>query len=305
MGCFRRTGARRRSAPRSHGQPGTPTRSTGTAITATRHRRRSSCRPRATAGIPTEPSRRPDTATTATGTRATRVRPLRTQASPGPGRYAGSWTLARAGGSRAIRLPTATPGPATSRATGRATRRAGDTASPITPGRATLRPARSRWRTRRPPSRPRNTTARTATGSRGITTSRSATTTARSPTRRRTVTRRTATTRASTTSAARTRSRITTAAARRLGYDPDAYNGSDYSTPGIGGNGYDLAGIIGTSDFEAVGYDEPRLRPACLRRPQVRRGPRLRQLALPVRRHALRRARLRRDQARQPVAAGR
>jgi hypothetical protein len=41
------------------------------------------------------------------------------------------------------------------------------------------------------------------------------------------------------------------------GYDPDAYNGSDYSTPGIGGNGYDLAGIIGTSDFEAVGYDEP------------------------------------------------
>ncbi len=41
------------------------------------------------------------------------------------------------------------------------------------------------------------------------------------------------------------------------GYDPDAYNGSDYSTPGIGGSGYDLAGIIGTSDFEAVGYDEP------------------------------------------------
>jgi hypothetical protein len=41
------------------------------------------------------------------------------------------------------------------------------------------------------------------------------------------------------------------------GYEPDPYNGSDYSTPGIGGNGYDLAGIIGTSDFEAVGYDEP------------------------------------------------
>ena len=41
------------------------------------------------------------------------------------------------------------------------------------------------------------------------------------------------------------------------GYDSDAYNGSDYSTPGIGGNGYDLAGIIGTSDFDAVGYDEP------------------------------------------------
>ena len=41
------------------------------------------------------------------------------------------------------------------------------------------------------------------------------------------------------------------------GYESDAYNGSDYSTPGIGGNGYDLAGIIGTSDFDAVGYDEP------------------------------------------------
>ena len=27
--------------------------------------------------------------------------------------------------------------------------------------------------------------------------------------------------------------------------------------PGIGGAGYDLSGIIGTSDFEAVGYDEP------------------------------------------------
>jgi hypothetical protein len=51
---------------------------------------------------------------------------------------------------------------------------------------------------------------------------------------------------------------------RTPGYDSgdaytggDAYNGSDYSTPGIGGNGYDLAGIIGTSDFDAVGYDEP------------------------------------------------
>jgi hypothetical protein len=41
------------------------------------------------------------------------------------------------------------------------------------------------------------------------------------------------------------------------GYNSDAYNGSDYSTPGIGGNGYDLSGIIGTSDFDAVGYDEP------------------------------------------------
>ncbi len=41
------------------------------------------------------------------------------------------------------------------------------------------------------------------------------------------------------------------------GYDPAAYNGSDYSRPGIEGAGYDLSGIIGTSDFEAVGYDEP------------------------------------------------
>ena len=40
-------------------------------------------------------------------------------------------------------------------------------------------------------------------------------------------------------------------------YEPDAYNGSEYSVPGIGGAGYDLTGIIGTSDFEAVGYDEP------------------------------------------------
>ena len=40
-------------------------------------------------------------------------------------------------------------------------------------------------------------------------------------------------------------------------YEPDAYNGSEYSVPGIGGAGYDLSGIIGTSDFEAVGYDEP------------------------------------------------
>ena len=65
-------------------------RSTGTAITATRHRRRSSCRPRATAGTPTPPSRRPDTATTATGTRVTRARPRRTPASRAPGRSAGS-----------------------------------------------------------------------------------------------------------------------------------------------------------------------------------------------------------------------
>jgi hypothetical protein len=40
-------------------------------------------------------------------------------------------------------------------------------------------------------------------------------------------------------------------------HDPAAYNGSEYSRPGIGGAGYDLSGIIGTNDFEAVGYDEP------------------------------------------------
>ncbi len=40
-------------------------------------------------------------------------------------------------------------------------------------------------------------------------------------------------------------------------YDPASYNGSEYSMPGINGPGYDLSGIIGTNDFEAVGYDEP------------------------------------------------
>ena len=40
-------------------------------------------------------------------------------------------------------------------------------------------------------------------------------------------------------------------------FDPAAYNGSDYSMPGINGPGYDLSGIIGTNDFEAIGYDEP------------------------------------------------
>jgi hypothetical protein len=40
-------------------------------------------------------------------------------------------------------------------------------------------------------------------------------------------------------------------------FDPAAYNGSDYSMPGINGPGYDLSGIIGTQDFEALGYDEP------------------------------------------------
>jgi hypothetical protein len=40
-------------------------------------------------------------------------------------------------------------------------------------------------------------------------------------------------------------------------YDPAAYNGSDYSMPGVNGPGYDLSGIIGTNDFQAIGYDEP------------------------------------------------
>jgi hypothetical protein len=40
-------------------------------------------------------------------------------------------------------------------------------------------------------------------------------------------------------------------------FDPGAYNGSDYSMPGVNGPGYDLSGIIGTNDFEAIGYDEP------------------------------------------------
>jgi hypothetical protein len=40
-------------------------------------------------------------------------------------------------------------------------------------------------------------------------------------------------------------------------YDPADYNGSDYSMPGVNGPGYDLSGIIGTNEFEAVGYDEP------------------------------------------------
>ena len=40
-------------------------------------------------------------------------------------------------------------------------------------------------------------------------------------------------------------------------YDPAYYNGSAHSSPGIDGPGYDLSGIIGTSDFPAFGYDEP------------------------------------------------
>lgn len=40
-------------------------------------------------------------------------------------------------------------------------------------------------------------------------------------------------------------------------FEPSAYNGSDYSMPGVNGPGYDLSGIIGTNDFEAIDYDEP------------------------------------------------
>jgi len=40
-------------------------------------------------------------------------------------------------------------------------------------------------------------------------------------------------------------------------YDPNMYNGSDLSRPGIGGAGYDLSEIIGTADFPSFGYDEP------------------------------------------------
>jgi len=40
-------------------------------------------------------------------------------------------------------------------------------------------------------------------------------------------------------------------------YDPADYNGSELSRPGIDGPGYDLSGIIGTGEFDAVGYDDP------------------------------------------------
>jgi hypothetical protein len=43
-------------------------------------------------------------------------------------------------------------------------------------------------------------------------------------------------------------------------FDPAGYNGSDYSMPGVNGPGYDLSGIIGTSDFEVPGFDEPSYR---------------------------------------------
>src|SRR6516225_6505193 len=40
-------------------------------------------------------------------------------------------------------------------------------------------------------------------------------------------------------------------------YDPADYNGSAHSRPGVDGPGYDLSGIIGTGDFDTLGYDEP------------------------------------------------
>jgi hypothetical protein len=42
-----------------------------------------------------------------------------------------------------------------------------------------------------------------------------------------------------------------------LHYDGEEGPGSDYSMPGINGPGYDLSGVVGTSDFEETGYDEP------------------------------------------------
>jgi hypothetical protein len=57
-------------------------------------------------------------------------------------------------------------------------------------------------------------------------------------------------------------------------YDPGAYNGSDYSMPGINGPGYDLSGIIGTNDFEALGYDEPSYRRLSYDDPRYDDGPR-------------------------------
>ena len=109
----------------------------------------------------------------------------------------------------------------------------------------------------RTPPRPRRTTrALTRTrpsraGRRGTTTSRCATTTNGGRTRGRIAT---ALSRANTAAPTATgRTRITPP---RFTTRP-AYNGSDYSRPGIDGPGYDLTGIIGTGDFEAFGYDEP------------------------------------------------
>ena len=60
-------------------------------------------------------------------------------------------------------------------------------------------------------------------------------------------------------------------------FDPGAYNGSDYSMPGVNGPGYDLSGIIGTSDFEAIGYDEPSYGRLSYDDPRYEDGPRYRQ----------------------------
>jgi hypothetical protein len=57
-------------------------------------------------------------------------------------------------------------------------------------------------------------------------------------------------------------------------YDPAAYNGSDYSMPGVNGPGYDLSGIIGTKDFEAIGYDEPSYGRLSYDDPRYEDGPR-------------------------------
>ena len=57
-------------------------------------------------------------------------------------------------------------------------------------------------------------------------------------------------------------------------FDPGTYNGSDYSMPGINGPGYDLSGIIGTNDFEAIGYDEPSYGRLAYDDPRYDDGPR-------------------------------
>jgi len=57
------------------------------------------------------------------------------------------------------------------------------------------------------------------------------------------------------------------------GYDGAAYNGSELSRPGIGGPGYDLSGIIGTSDFPAFGYDEPSVERLSYDDPRYTDGP--------------------------------
>ena len=253
MGCFQRTGARRRSAPRSHGQPGTPTRSTGTAITATRRRRRSSCRPRAaTAGIPyaaftsagygddgyRDPGYQGPAAQDA-GIAGTRT--VRGFVDSGPG--LGPAGLPGPRRLRRVQLPAGLP--------------AGPGIRPVRLRRVELRagrPDRDGVPADRPVGRgiPRRGQPPAAVGLRPA-----------APLRRR---------RGRLPGAGRVpgerrlperqlpQRRLPDRGLRRRPPGPGlrpAYNGSEYSTPGIGGNGYDLAGIIGTSDFEAVGYDEP------------------------------------------------